>query len=408
LTRRGSARRAWGLGLAFGVGFFGLLLVWISIIGWIAWTVLVVVEAIFAGIFAAGWAVASRHTRAAVRVVLAAALWVALEYLRSIVPLGGFTWGELAQSQHNLGWMLRAASIGGGWTIAFLLVVVNALVAEAWVARATIRRSVVFCGIAAALIGLPLLLPGNSATGRPVRVAIVQGDVPRDFTGSVYDEELHIIDSHRRLTERLARTRPGIVVWPESAVGADPRHDPAASHAIATAARAAGAPMIVGANLEAGASHYKVVALDVSPSGAIVDVYQKTHLVPFGEYVPARRWLGWIPLLDQVPTDAVPGRAPTLFKMAGGVVAPVVSFEGDFGSLVRQRVALGGRLVVVATNTSTWGRSWASAQHVASSQVRAAEDGVWVVHASLSGISAFIAPDGRIVGTIPLWTRQPS
>ena len=405
LAGRTPVRRSLGLGLAFGAAFFGLLLVWISIIGWVAWTVLVVVEAAFVAVFAAGWAIASRHESPAVRVVLAAALWVALEYLRSMAPVGGFTWGELAQSQHNLSWMLRPASLGGGWAVALLVMAVNALLAEAWTARATVRRGLVFCGLAAGLIALPFLLPGNSASGRPVRVAIVQGNVPRNFGGSVYDEELHIIESHRRLTERLAPKHPGLVVWPESAVGADPRHNPAARRAIARAARAVGSPMIVGANLDTSSSRYKVVALDVSSRGAIVDVYQKTHLVPFGEYVPARKWLGWIPLLDQIPTDAIAGRAPTLFRMAGGVVAPVVSFEGDFGSLVRQRVALGGRLVVVATNTSTWGRSWASAQHVASSQVRAAENGVWVVHASLSGISAFIAPDGRVVGAIPLWTR---
>jgi apolipoprotein N-acyltransferase len=92
-----------------------------------------------------------------------------------------------------------------------------------------------------------------------------------------------------------------------------------------------------------------------------------------------------------------------VFDVAGGKVAPVISFEGDFGSLVRQRIDGGGRLLVVATNTSTWGRSWASAQHLAFSQVRAAENGVWVVHAALTGISGFVRPDGVVVAATPLW-----
>ncbi|MBA3349874.1 MAG: apolipoprotein N-acyltransferase [Actinobacteria bacterium] len=141
----------------------------------------------------------------------------------------------------------------------------------------------------------------------------------------------------------------------------------------------------------------------VTPEGRIADFYQKRHHVPFGEYIPGRRFLDWIPMLDQVPTDSIPGPGPKVFRIAGGPVAPVISFEDDFGSLVRQSIAAGGRLLVVATNTSTYGFTWNSAQHVAFSQLRAAENGVWVVHAALSGISAFVAPDGTEVKSTPLW-----
>jgi apolipoprotein N-acyltransferase len=192
-------------------------------------------------------------------------------------------------------------------------------------------------------------------------------------------------------------------VWPESSVGLDLERVPEARAALADAARAVGAPLIVGGNLDVGEDRYLVMAFHVSASGEIVDRYQKTHLVPFGEYVPARSLLDWIPMLEQVPRDAIAGVESVVFDVGGGKVAPVISFEGDFGSLVRRRIAAGGRLLVVATNTSTWGRSWASAQHVAFSQVRAAENGVWVVHAALSGISAFVRPDGVVVEDAPLW-----
>jgi apolipoprotein N-acyltransferase len=67
-------------------------------------------------------------------------------------------------------------------------------------------------------------------------------------------------------------------------------------------------------------------------------------------------------------------------------------------------MAAGGRLLVVATNTSTFGYTWNSAQHVAFSQIRAVENGVWVAHGALSGISAFIRPDGTVAASTPLWT----
>ncbi|MDQ4094880.1 MAG: apolipoprotein N-acyltransferase, partial [Actinomycetota bacterium] len=327
--------------------------------------------------------------------------------LRTAVPLGGFPWGQLAQSQRGALWLLAIAGIGGSWLVAFLLAAVNALAAEAWEAgrRRAWRTAAIGVAIAVLLVGLAALAPStrSPADEATPRVAIVQGNVPRDFEGDLYQKELQIIASHRKLTEALEPGSVDLVVWPESAVGIDLEEEERAGRAVASAARSVDAPMIVGGNLDVGVDRYKVMAFHVSAEGAIVDRYQKTHLVPFGEYVPARSALDWLPMLDQVPRDAIPADAETIFDIAGIPVAPIISFEGDFGSLARRRIDAGGRLLVVATNTSTWEESWASAQHVAFSQVRAAENGVWVVHAALSGISAFIAPDGRIVESTPLW-----
>jgi apolipoprotein N-acyltransferase len=333
-------------------------------------------------------------------IVVAPALWVATEYARSVAPLGGFTWGQLAQSQHSL-WTLRPASVGGGWIVAALVVVVNAALARAWLARrerGPRRRGGAVPAGAVVLVALlaPLGVPAARPDGDPVRIAIAQGGVPTGFA-SLFDKELAIVRSHERLTRRLAAADPDLVVWPESAVGVDVERTPAAAASIARAARAVRAPMIVGGNLDVGTDRYLVMAFLVSADGDIVDRYQKTHLVPFGEYVPARDLLDWIPMLDQVPRDAIAGERPVLFDVARGVVAPVISFEGDFGSLVRGRIAAGGRLLVVATNTSTWGDSWASAQHLAFSRVRAVENGVWVVHAAISGTSAFVSPSGDVI-----------
>jgi apolipoprotein N-acyltransferase len=394
------------LGFLFGVGFFGALLYWITIVGWAGWAMLVALQALFLAGVGALWALASRIESIGLRVLAAPAIWVALEYLRSHFPLRGFTWGQLAQSQHNLEWMLRPARFGGGWLVTFLVVLIASLLAEAvWNIR---NRRLVLAGGLLGLAGLaviaPLAIGRATADGDRVRVAIVQGNVPRDFIGSTFQKDIAILRSHERLTIDLRGRGVDLVVWPESSVGIDLEANPEVQEAITAAARSAGAPMIVGANLDIDESRYQVVALNVSADGEIVDRYQKTHLVPFGEYVPGRDLIGWLPILDQVPRDAVAADEPTVFDVAGGEVAPVISFEGDFGTLVRERIDAGGRLLVVATNTSTWGESWASAQHVAFSQVRAAENGVWAVHAALSGISAFVGPDGSVVDFTPLWT----
>lgn len=408
VARRGSVRRGFLCGFVFGLGFFGALLVWVGLIGWIGWAVLVALQAVFIGTFAAAWASVARRAGLVERVLAAVALWIVLEYVRSIVPVGGFPWGQLAQSQHNLSWMLRPAALGGGWLVGGIVVAVNALLAEAaqaLIARRSVRGVAVPAAIAGLLLVAPLAIPANEATGEEIDLAIVQGNVPREIPEG-FERDQAILDSHRRLTEELADEKVDLVLWPESAIPYDLDTTPEAQVAVGSAAVAARSPMIVGGNLDAGPDNYKVMAFEVSADGTVTDRYQKTHLVPFGEYVPARALFGWIPMLDQVPTDALRGDRIAVFDVAGGPVAPVISFEGDFGSLVRTRIDAGGRLLTVLTNTSTWGDTWASAQHVAFSQVRAAENGVWVAHAAVSGISAFIAPDGSVEARIPLWTAD--
>ena len=397
------------LGAAFGFGFFGVLIIWIKYVGWIAWFVLVVLETAFVAVFGALWGTTTRRWAGWGTVLLAPAFWVALEFLRSSVPVVGFPWGQLAQSQHNIGWILRPAALGGAWLVSFILLLANAFLAEAYLrARRGHRRQAGAIALgAAAVLGLSAVVPPQSASGTELRVAIVQGNVPRTFFPTFFEKNVEILRSHLDLTEALADTDVDLIVWPESSIAIDLRPGNEVAQAVGEAVRTAGAPLVAGGNLEEGSHLYKVVAFHIDETGELLDTYQKTHLVPFGEYVPWPSLRKWIPMLAQVPRDAIAGPQGKTFRLDQGRVAPVISFEGDFGSLVRERIGpLGGRLLVVATNTSTWATSWASAQHVAFSQVRAVENGVWVAHAALSGISAFVAPDGAVTQASDLWTKE--
>lgn len=396
-------RRGFWLGLLFGVGFFSVLIYWISIIGFLALVVLVLLQSAFLGAFGALWGALSLTGGSIRRVLAPSALWVAVEFARASLPLDGFTWGQLAQAVHDQGTFLRYAAFGGSWLVAAVIVAIagSVVLAIEKVGERDGRAAAIASGLTLGLLLAPLALPSNVASGRSLKAAIVQGNVPRDMPPSDLKQRM-ILGSHAELTEQL---EPDIdlVVWPESSVGIDPIRDTSVGEQISDAARSVGAPMIVGGNLDEPDDRYRVVTLLVSEDGEVIDRYQKTHLVPFGEYVPARRFLDWIPALDQVPRDAIPAREKVVFDLPFGPVAPVISFEADFGSLVRSRIAAGGRLLVVATNTSTWEESWASAQHVAMSQVRAAENGVYVLHGALSGISAVISPTGQVISDTGLW-----
>jgi apolipoprotein N-acyltransferase len=132
------------------------------------------------------------------------------------------------------------------------------------------------------------------------------------------------------------------------------------------------------------------------PNGKLQGTYSKEHLVPFGEYVPWRGALSWLPELRQVPYDFQAGDSRTLFNAAGHPFESVICFESAFGPLVREAVRDGAQFVVVSTNNRSYQRSANSEQHLALGQMRAAETGRAVLQASLSGISAVIDPDGSV------------
>jgi apolipoprotein N-acyltransferase len=122
----------------------------------------------------------------------------------------------------------------------------------------------------------------------------------------------------------------------------------------------------------------------------------KRHPVPFGEFVPLRGALNFIPQLDQVPRDMVRGEGPVVFQLPDGVLGSVISFEGGFPEYLRDEVRTGAELMVVATNESTWGATAASDQFLAMTRVNAASIGQDLIHAAITGRSAFISASGDL------------
>jgi len=140
--------------------------------------------------------------------------------------------------------------------------------------------------------------------------------------------------------------------------------------------------------------------------GTLQGKYAKQHLVPFGEYVPYRDQLDFLGALDQIPYDYAHGPGRRLFEVSGRRMATIICFESAFGPLVRDFVRDGAEFVVVSTNNRSYRRSGNASQHVALSQMRAAETGRPVVHASISGISGVIDADGDVRDTTDLFVNE--
>ncbi|HWO69259.1 MAG TPA: apolipoprotein N-acyltransferase, partial [Actinomycetota bacterium] len=253
------------------------------------------------------------------------------------------------------------------------------------------------------LLLAPAAIPLPAADGRALDVATVQVDVRPARRLDPLGEDRAVARMNVVVHRRLLADPPDLAVWGESAL--DPgASDPAVWREVTTAIREVGAPTIAGSIQRGPRGELFNEALLFDPSGRVVDRYAKVHLVPFGEYVPWRGALGWISALEQIPYDLTPGEGLRVLRGPGlPPTGVVICFENSFPSLDRSLVRRGARLLVVITNNASYGFSPASRQHLLMSRLRAVETGRWVVHAAITGISAFIDPRGRVVAEAGLF-----
>ncbi len=338
-----------------------------------------------------------------------ACLWVLEEALRSRQPFGGFPWGRLAFSQGDSP-LTPLAALGGAPLVSFAVALLGGLLAWAVVRRAVVP-AVVLAAAAAVLAGGAALVP-TPVDGTPVRVALVQGNVPRlglDFNA----QRAAVLTNHVEATRALAadiragRTpRPDLVVWPENASDLDPFTDPEAYALIDAAVRDVGVPVLVGAVLDGPGDQVSNAGIVWDPVTGPGKRYVKRHPVPFGEYIPFRSLVRKITAkVDLVPRDFAAGDEVGVLDVGPVRLGDVICFEVAYDDLVRDVVDAGGRLLVVQTNNATFGRSGETVQQLAMGRLRAVEHGRAVLVAATSGISAVIAPDGDLVRSAPVFTR---
>jgi len=353
--------------------------------------------------------------------VLAGAAWVGMDVLRGLVPLSGFSWGALAYSQVDVAWFVPLGRTLGASGVTFVVVALGIALVDGLIGMWTGDREhppraplIQAVGLA---LAVTLVTVGAPPTAGTLDVLAVQGNDIEHWVQQDVDPPRTIARNLHRLT--LASVReggvPDLTVWPESAIDRDPGR-PAWRDLgeLASDAAAAAGTLVAGVSLDGiddPARERIVGAWLIGPEGTdqVRDLYIKRRPVPFGEYVPGRRWLERIPALDQVPRDAIAGPGPQAFEVAPGVrVAVAICFETLFSDLVRSNVLAGddASLILAITNDASFQRSAEPDQHLAQSRMRAIETGRWVVHAALSGSSAFVDPEGRVHDATELFTQD--
>jgi apolipoprotein N-acyltransferase len=427
LTGR-SLRGSFGCGLTFGLATFVPLLSWLSNEAWYAWFVLsMALSVIFAVL-----AIAQRLLlRLPFWPVAVAGWWVAAESLRDRWPWGGFPWGRLAMSQARAP-TLRWVAVGGPVLLTFLLALAGACLA--WLllgssrarvpataarrARAELRRRILPAACLAVTIGValagPALAVDRQAPGTPTaEVAAVQGNVPhaRDLPDLLRANT--VTTNHADATEQFAaRVRsgavpaPDVVIWPENSTDQDPRANPFVYSAIAQAVTAIDRPVLVGAVLQ---DPVRNAGQLWQPHAGPIRSYIKRRLVPFGEIIPFRSFLDLFTTLPALqPVNFTPGHRAVVFHLGKVRLGDVICYEVGFDGLVSSEVAAGANLLTVQTNDADFeldGQTGETLQQLAMARVRAVEHDRAVAVASTTGVSAIIAPDGRLLARTQLWRR---
>ena len=392
-TGRGAA----GLGFAYGAAFYSLLLFWVKETGYLSLVALVLLLAGFSTVYALLLFWAKQWGRTAWWLT-AIGGWALIELVRVHVPFGGFSWGLLGYPAGEYQWTRGAAQLIGttGWSVVF------AAVAAGLALLVTDRRRPARWLIPSLAVGACLVLFGAvaspTADGEALRVAIVQGNSPCPDVHCAGENEL-IFESHLELTGTLARGQVDLVVWPESSAGSSVElaTHPDRLTQVAALSRRLNAWFLIGSQRTLDAETFTNLNVLLNPDGEIVGEYWKRHPVPFGEYVPLRPLFDWIPALDQVPRDLERGAENTVFELPQGTLGSVISFEGAFPRSTRPFAQAGAELLVIATNKASFGQTPVSDQFIGMTRMRAAELGLDVVHAAITGKSAFIQADGSIV-----------
>jgi apolipoprotein N-acyltransferase len=399
LLRDARPARGLALGFAFGLAFYGATLYWIFLFGALAWIALTVASALalaLVGLLGRAIVRSGHPLRSAAGL---SCLWTLVDWIRGMWPLGGFTWGGLGVSQVDDRVLLPLATVAGVWGVTFVVVLVNAIVVEALAGGGGARRRGARLALAAAVIVAPATIPFSRPNGPTLDIASVQVDVRAADGATGADEDRQVarlnIDLDRTLT---STSPPDLVLWGEGALDPAAASDAATIDAVREVVAEVGVPTVIGAVIddETGAEHTSVVVLD--GTGSTIDRYDKVHLVPFGEYVPFRDELGWVDAIRQIPVDRVPGTTIATLAVAGlPTFATPICFENSFPAVPRAMVRAGAAFLVVPVNNASYGFTAASDQHLQMSRMRAVETGRWVVDAAISGVTAFVDPQGRVL-----------
>ncbi|WP_321369907.1 apolipoprotein N-acyltransferase [uncultured Desulfuromusa sp.] len=414
-------RRPFATGFTAGIVFFATVLYWLNFVmitygrlqplfAFLAYLFLVVYLAVYFGM--ASWA--SCRLEAVFKLpylITLPPLWVALEYLRGVL-LTGFPWAIIGYSQQNFSPAIQSCDVTGVYGVSLMLIIVNCAVAG--VIAAPKRRSAWLGVVITVCISISHFGYGVWRQSQPLeqraeqlRVSLIQGNIDQMQKWDP-DNRQASVDRYQHLSLLAREADPQLVIWPEAATPFFLQDQSNLAEHVRKLPQKLNAYLLVGSpayeKLSPDTYQYFNSAYLFSPSGVELGRSDKQHLVPFGEYVPLGKFLGFIDKLVVGVGDFSSGQVRPL-PLGEHSLGVLICYEAIFPQLARNYIRKGSDLLVNLTNDAWFGRSSAPYQLLAMTRFRAIENRIWIARAANTGVSALISPAGKVVLSGPIFEK---
>jgi apolipoprotein N-acyltransferase len=408
-------------GFCFGLGYFTAGLYWVANalltkpdeFGWLAPIAPVALSALLA-VFPAGAAAVTKLSRTGGvgRILVFAAAWTLFEWVRSWA-FSGFPWNLIGSVWTFSEAMIQTSAFIGTYGLGLLTAIATAMPAalvpgdhpgsrEGGGPRAAVVAALTVLALAWAGGAVRLALAGPVGTVPDVRLRLVQPNIPQTEKWQPELRGQHFL-SQVRMSALPGEPAPTHVIWAEAAAAFFLAETPEALALLAEATPQDGLSIVGTVRRSPPGEPHQVwnSLLAVDRSGHVVATYDKSHLVPFGEYVPFRSVLGLSSVAAGTADFSVGAGIATMSLPGLPAVSPLICYEVIFPARVADRNRR-PRWLLNITNDGWYGQSPGPYQHFASARLRAVEEGLPLVRVANTGISAIVDPYGRVLDELPL------
>lgn len=408
------------LGWFAGATHFLTTFSWLTTVTIAGWIVLCLYLAIYPALWFVLWvrvAGASIGTMTSAgnisRAVWGASAWVVTEWLRGTV-FSGFGWNTIGVSQGNLLVLAQIADVGGALLVSWVVVMGSLTLTltlrrfeleirgkQKWRPRWDFTAGVLVLGLTMVYGARAILRPAPEPF-HSLTYAAIQPAVPQDPWKSAkmirVAEEL----THWSQMALTGRNPVDLLVWPESLAGTGWREEPEFQKAIQSARRLGARSLLTGSLDIRGCETFNSAILFTGPEGRPPGVYDKTHLVIMGEYVPLAGLFPWLRKFVPPGGDLTAGSQAVVLELEGNGVklAPLICFEDSVAEVVRQAAQKKPHLLVNLTNDAWFGNSAGSRQHLENARLRAIETRLPLLRATNDGVTALVSPQGVILSDL--------
>lgn len=337
-------------------------------------------------------------------------LWVAADWLRGQL-FSGFPWMDIGYGLGNVPQLIQLADLFGHSGITFLIVLINSFIALVLMSKRPLQ-SLVYPGFLAFAVLCLAAIYSNmrwqaisdalvDPAAESMVIGIVQGNIDQSEKWSPGNQQATITTYLQNSRSLFTEKRPELIVWPETALPFYPQtfsdlgvlHDLVAQY---DTALLTGAPWFEIIDRSTKDIRYFNSAQLLEPGGTFTSSYYKSHLVPFGEYVPLKKLLPFLAPLVEAVGDFSPGRVERPLPWRNSRIGVLICFESIFPDIGRKWSENGANVLVNLTNDAWYGKSSAPYHSIVMSVFRAVETRRSVVRSANTGISGFIDPLGRV------------